>query len=858
MVLETYNRKRDFTRTTEPKGLANKGKQRASGDSFVIQKHDARRLHYDFRLELDGVLKSWAVTKGPSLVPGEKRLAVQTEDHPLEYGDFEGTIPKGEYGGGTVLVWDKGSWTPLGDPHKGLNKGHLEFELHGKKLGGRWRLIRMAGKPREKRENWLLIKGEDDAARPEGAPDILDERPESAKTGRVIDEVEGEKPGWSSKTGKIDRRKSRTENGAAEKKTGRSEPEADAKAVDPASLKGARKAPLPAYIEPALATLVAKPPSGTRWLHEIKFDGYRLEARIEAGRIKLLTRSGLDWAGKFGKEIIAAFSDLPVGTAIIDGELVVEPAAGASDFSALQADLSEGRSDRFVFYAFDLLYLDGYDLGACPLVSRKKLLQTIISSETGILRFSSHFDENGDLLLSHACRLSLEGIVSKIANDPYRPGHGKTWVKSKCSSRQEFVIGGWVPSTTSRKAIGSLVLGVYDGGKLEHVGRVGTGYTHIVAEQLFKTLGRLKAEENPFATKLTAEENRGVRFVRPELVAEVEFRAWTADGHLRHASFRGLREDKNPLDIVRETPKAATAASAEKPVRSSVSLTHGDRLYWPDEGVTKAGLADYYTEVWRYMGPYIVGRPLALVRCPNGINGQHFFQKHAWKGMNRNIALAKDPQDEEPYVSINDLNGLIGLVQAAVLEIHPLGSMVGNWEKPDMIIMDLDPGPGVAWTEVIAAAEETGERLKQAGLVPFIKTSGGKGLHIVCPLVAKAEWPAVKAFTKGVADAMAADSPGRYVSTITKSKRRGKILIDYLRNQRGSTAVAPYSTRARPGAAVSMPLSWDELSPAIGPDYFTVPNVATRLAALRSDPWADFRAAAEPLRQSKAKGKRGS
>ncbi|AGB75670.1 MULTISPECIES: DNA ligase D [Rhizobium] len=856
MALETYNRKRDFSRTTEPRGRAGKKKIAISGNSYVIQKHDARRLHYDFRLELDGVLKSWAVTKGPSLIVGEKRLAVQTEDHPLEYGDFEGTIPKGEYGGGTVIVWDKGSWTPLGDPHKGLAKGHLEFELHGKKLGGRWHLIRMAGKPREKRENWLLIKGEDEAARPEGAADILEERPESAKTGRIIDEVENEKPGWSSKSGKIRRRTSRKKDDDAKEEADKAETQTDATPVDPSSLKGALKAPLPSFVEPALATLVSKPPSGSRWLHEIKFDGYRLEVRIEAGRIKLLTRSGLDWSQKFGKEIVSAFRDLPVGTAIIDGELVVEPAAGASDFSALQADLSEGRSDRFVFYAFDLLYLDGYDLKASPLIGRKELLRKIIPSETGILRFSSHFDENGDLLLSHACRLSLEGIVSKIANDPYRPGRGKSWVKSKCSSRQEFVIGGWVPSTTSRKAIGSLVLGVYQDGKLEHVGRVGTGYTHTVAEQLFKRLTRLQVKENPFATKLTAEEHRGVRFVQPELVAEVEFRAWTADGHLRHASFRGLREDKNPLEIVRETPKSTRESSAEKPARSSVSLTHGDRLYWPDEGVTKAGLADYYAEVWRYMGPFVVGRPLALVRCPNGIAGQHFFQKHAWKGMNRNIALAKDPQDEEPYVSIDDLNGLIGLVQAAVLEIHPWGSMIGNWEKPDMIIMDLDPGPDVAWSKVIAAAEETAERLRQTGLVPFVKTSGGKGLHIVCPLVARAEWPAVKAFTKGIADAMAADSPDRYVSTITKSKRRGKILIDYLRNQRGSTAVAPYSTRARPGAAVSMPLLWEELSPAIGPDYFTVLNVPTRLAALHSDPWADFRKAAEPLPQPAAKAKR--
>ena len=791
MALETYNRKRDFSKTTEPRGRTGRKKIAVSGNSYVIQKHDARRLHYDFRLELDGVLKSWAVTKGPSLIAGEKRLAVQTEDHPLEYGDFEGTIPKGEYGGGTVIVWDSGSWTPLGDAHKGLAKGHLEFELHGKKLGGRWHLIRMAGKPREKRENWLLIKGEDEAARLEDAADILEERPESAKTGRIIDEVENEKPGWSSKTGKIRRRTVRKKDDAAGEQADETERQTDATPVDPSSLKGARKAALPSFVEPALATLVSKPPTGSRWLHEIKFDGYRLEVRIEAGRVKLLTRSGLDWSQKFGKEIVGAFRDLPVGTAIIDGELVVEPAAGASDFSALQADLSEGRSDRFVFYAFDLLYLDGYDLKASPLIGRKELLRKIIPSETGILRFSSHFDENGDLLLSHACRLSLEGIVSKIADDPYRSGRGKTWVKSKCSSRQEFVIAGWVPSTTSRKAIGSLALGVYEDGKLEHVGRVGTGYTHTVAEQLFKRLSRLKAEENPFAAKLTAEEHRGVRFVRPELVAEVEFRAWTADGHLRHASFRGLREDKNPLEIVRETPRSTAKSSAEKPARSSVSLTHGDRLYWPDEGVTKAGLADYYTEVWRYMGPFVVGRPLALVRCPNGIAGQHFFQKHAWKGMNRNIALAKDPQDEEPYVSIDDLNGLIGLVQAAVLEIHPWGSMIGSWERPDMIIMDLDPGPGVAWSKIIAAAEETAERLRQTGLVPFVKTSGGKGLHIVCPLVAKAEWPAVKAFTKSIADAMAADSPDRYVSTITKSKRRGKILIDYLRNQRGSTAVAP-------------------------------------------------------------------
>ncbi|MGV2186606.1 DNA ligase D [Rhizobium rhizogenes] len=849
MALETYNRKRDFSRTAEPKGRTG-GKRKNTGNSFVIQKHAARRLHYDFRLEMDGVLKSWAVAKGPSLVAGNKRLAVHTEDHPLEYGGFEGTIPKGEYGGGTVVVWDRGTWTPRGDPRKGYAKGHLEFELQGEKLGGHWHLIRMAGKPREKRENWLLIKGEDETARPESAPDILEERPESVKTGRMIDEVAKEEPGWSSKTGRIERGK--------EKAKGEPKRTARTTFIEPASVKGAKKAALPSFVEPTLATLVPKPPTSGRWIHEIKFDGYRLEVRIEAGRVKLLTRSGLDWTGKFGKEIVAAFKKLPIGTALIDGELVVELAAGASDFSALQSDLSEGRADRFVFYAFDLIYLDGYDLRACPLTKRKELLQQIIPSETGLLRFSSHFDADADLLLKHACRLSLEGIVSKTVDDSYRSGRGKTWVKSKCSSRQEFVVAGWVPSTTSRKAIGSLVLGVYDDGDLQYVGRVGTGFTHTVAEQLFKRMGRLKADGNPFSTVLGPEERRGVRFVRPELVAEVEFRAWTADGLLRHASFRGLREDKDPKEIVRETPKRAAATKPARPSQRTVALTHGDRLYWPDEGVTKEGLADYYTEVWRYIGPFIVGRPLALVRCPNGISGQHFFQKHAWKGMNRNIALARDPTDEEPFVAVNDLDGLLGLVQAAVLEIHPWGSTVGNWEKPDTITMDLDPGPGVAWTEVITAAEETRERLKQAGLNPFVKTSGGKGLHIVCPLKPQAEWPDVKAFTKSIADAMASDSPDHYVSTITKSKRQGKILIDYLRNQRGMTAVAPYSTRARPGAAVSMPLSWEELSPGIGPNYFTVLNVPTRLAALRSDPWADFKAAAEPLRLPRAKRKRAA
>ncbi|RWO63208.1 DNA ligase D [Mesorhizobium sp.] len=849
MALETYRKKRNFSVTPEPQGR----RAPRTGNSFVIQKHDATRLHYDFRLEMDGVLKSWAVTKGPSLIPGEKRLAVHVEDHPLEYGNFEGTIPKGEYGGGTVLLWDRGTWTPIGDAHRGYAKGHLDFELHGEKLGGRWHLVRMAGKPREKRENWLLIKGDDDAARTERDPDILDERPESVATGRKIDDVAGEEPGWSSKTGRIRRRR-----GGSTRPAPAEEAPATVSVPEPSKIKGAKKAALPDFVEPTLATLVSSAPSGERWLHEIKFDGYRLQARIEAGRVKLLTRSGLDWTKKFGKAVVSALADIPVGTALIDGELVVETSAGASDFSALQADLSEGRSDRFHFYVFDLLHLDGYDLRDVALIKRKELLEKIIGSNSGIISYSGHFEEDGVLVLRHACRLSLEGIVSKLRDAPYRAGRSKNWVKSKCSARQEFVVAGFIPSTTSRKAIGSLVLGVYDHGKLHHVGRVGTGYTAAVAESLFKKLERMRLPSSPFDERLSAEEARQVRYVRPDLVAEVEFRAWTADGNLRHASFRGLREDKPAKEIVRETPK--TSKAAPQPQRRTVKLTHPDRLYWPDEGVTKEGLADYYAEVWRYVSPYIVGRALALVRCPNGISGEQFFQKHAWKGLNPNIVLVHDPKDppDERLISINDLDGLIGLVQSASLEIHPWGSTVSDWERPDTIIMDLDPGEGVSWEAVIEGAVETRDRLKDAGLVPFIKTSGGKGLHVVAPLKPKAEWPAVKAFTKAIADSMAADSPNRYVSTITKSKRRGKILVDYLRNQRGATAVAAYSTRARPGAAVSMPLAWDELGPGIGPAYFTVENTPTRLASLSSDPWQDFRAAAAPIEDRANRRKRAA
>ncbi|QTL01641.1 DNA ligase D [Aquabacter sp. L1I39] len=844
MSLATYRKKRNFKVTPEPKGR----KGEAKGAHYLIQKHAARRLHYDLRLELDGVLKSWAVTRGPSLVAGEKRLAVEVEDHPLAYGDFEGTIPKGEYGGGTVLLWDRGTWEPIGDPHEGLKSGQLDFRLHGEKLGGRWHLVRMHRKERDTRDNWLLIKGEDEAARPAGAEDILDEAPRSVKTGRLIADVEGEPPGWSSKTGPI------------KKLANEKQPTSPARKKRTVKTKAGPKnssapKPPPDFAEPMLARLVDKAPRGESWLHEVKFDGYRLLGRIEEGTVRLLTRSALDWTARFGSAIPEALAALGLTNGLLDGEIIVENGAGASDFSALQADLAEGRSDRFVYYAFDLLYLDGEDLRTLPLIERKARLARLLKGQGGPLRFSSHFDESGATVLRHACRLGLEGVVSKERGSPYRSGRGRSWVKSKCTARQEFVIGGFVPSTTGADLIGSLALGVNEDGKLRHVGRVGTGFGAAIARDLHKRLSALQVEQSPFDGPLTAEARRGVTFVRPELVAEVEFRAWTGDGHLRHASFRGLREDKVAAEVVAERPAARTKAKDNAVPRRTVKLTHPDRLYWPEEGITKEGLADYYAEVWPAIAPFLIGRPLALVRCPDGIHGPRFFQKHAWKGLNPRIVLVSDPKEKTgaPLISIADLDGLIGLVQAAVLEIHPWGSTIEDWERPDTLVMDLDPGEDVPWTRVIAAAEEVKARMEAAGLAAFVKTSGGKGLHVVTPLKPSANWAEAKAFSKAVAQSMAADSPDLYTATITKSKRVGRILVDYLRNQHGATAVAAYSTRAREGAAVSMPIAWEELTPAIGPAAFTILNTPGRLNALAKRPWDGFRAAAVPLPKAKAR-----
>jgi bifunctional non-homologous end joining protein LigD len=787
--LDPYRSKRRFDRTSEPSGnrVPDTG-----GHRFVVQKHDARRLHYDFRLELNGVLKSWAVTRGPSLVAGEKRLAVHVEDHPLAYGAFEGTIPKGEYGGGTVIVWDRGDWRPMGDPNHGYEKGHLEFELDGEKLKGRWNLVRMAGKASEKRDNWLLIKAKDDAARPPDAPDILIQRPDS-----VIDD----------------------------------------------------HSVLPDFIEPSLATLTKKPPEGEAWLHEIKFDGYRLQARIEAGKVRLSTRTGLDWTERFGPDIPATLAALPVKTALIDGELVVENGQGASDFSALQADLTAGRGDRFRFYVFDLLHLDGKNLRDLPLSERKASLQKLIPENQALVKFSADFDEAGAMILRHACRLGLEGVVSKRRTAKYRSGRHKDWLKSKCALRQEFVIAGYVPSSVSTQAVGSLVLGYYESNKLILAGRVGTGFSEIVAGELYRRLKAEARDSSPFEVPLSSAEAHGVQFVNPTLVAEVEFRSWTADHHLRHAAFRGLREDKPATEIVRETEPDTRA---KPPAPASVAITHPDRIYWPSLGITKAGLADYYAAVWRQIAPFIVGRPLSVLRGPGGIAEPCFFQKHGWKGMSRSIKTLPDPAhpDEQPLLMIDDFDGLIGLVQGGVLELHPWGATAATLDQPDMVIFDLDPGPDIGWAAIVEGAQAVRSLLEERGLTPFVKTSGGKGLHVVVPLKPESDWSRVKPWTKSIAALLARGQPDRYVAATTKAKRQGKILIDYLRNGRGATAVAPYSPRARPSAGVSMPIAWDEIETIDSGDYFTLATALPRLDRLSDDPWANFREKAAALPES--------
>ena len=876
-LLADYNAKRDFKKTPEPKGKPAEGR----GFSFCIQKHDATRLHYDFRLELDGVLKSWAVAKGPSLVPGEKRLAVHTEDHPLAYGTFEGTIPKGQYGGGTVLLWDRGHWQPEEDPHRGLKKGHLKFRLHGEKLGGSWHLVRMRQRPRERQEGWLLFKSEDEAARDPGEPDILEAMPLSVKTGRSLEEIAADAGSavWQSNRGDADSEpaaeavrkagkdgpnaaRAPVRRAAARKAAGptraqpRAAPDAARKtALRPRSAGEGRRAAMPDAIAPCLATLVDAVPRGEQWLHEIKWDGYRLIAFVRRGKARLTTRNGHDWTHRF-PGIAKALGSLPVETAVVDGEAVIEDDKGLSSFSALQEALSDGRAaDKAIFHAFDLLYRDGVDLRGLPLAARKDQLSELVpAGGEGTLRFSEHIVADGEAMMRSACQLGLEGVISKARERPYRSGRNGDWVKIKCTARQEFVVCGYTPSSALSRAVGSLVLGYHENGRLTHAGRTGTGFTATTARDVFKRLQPLRIAKPAFADPLNALQKRDAVWVRPEFVAEVEFRGWTADRHVRHAAFKGLREDKEPSEIVRESPAVAPRAkpSAAKPpaarrasggtVVAGVPLTHPDRILWEESGVTKQGLAEFYEQIAAWILPHVIARPLALVRCPSGAGKGCFFQKHSWAGLSDFILrdTVRDESGDEEVLLVKDISGVVALVQASVLEIHPWGATIDDVDRPDRITMDLDPGEGVDWPDVIAGAREVRERLRALGLDSFVKTTGGKGLHVVAPLVPKAGWDEVKAFTRTLAESMEADSPQRYIAKATKRARNGLIYVDYLRNGRGATAIAAYSTRARPGAPVSVPLAWSELSPAIKPNHFTVANLPARLLRMRKDPWADL------------------
>ncbi|HTC01794.1 MAG TPA: DNA ligase D [Xanthobacteraceae bacterium] len=868
MALEVYRKKRKFGVTPEPRGRKEKG----SGNRYVIQKHAARRLHYDLRLELDGVMKSWAVTRGPSLDPGEKRLAVHVEDHPVEYNTFEGTIPQGEYGGGTVMIWDRGQWTPEGDPHKGLAKGHLTFDLDGEKLHGRWHLVRLRARPKERRDNWLLIKSKDEAARGPRGKDILEEEPLSVATGRSIDEIaegKGRRRVWHSNRG--------AGKAPAKPKAPAGKPVAKPRMRAKAAVKtGAQKKSsrasrdrLPDFIPPSLATLRSNAPRGAEWLHEIKYDGYRIQARLDHGKVRLLTRKNLDWTHRF-KPIAAAVAALPAETALLDGELVVEDDKGISSFSLLQTDLKDGRGDRLVYYVFDLLYLDGRDLTAEPLVARKAELERLFKGrgKTGRIRYAEHFVEDGPVILKHACGLDLEGVVSKRKDAPYRSGRSENFIKSKCHNAQEFVVAGYSPASADPHAVGALTVAVHDNGELRYAGRVGTGYTHKTARELWQRLKSLKIDKPPLALPQD-ERRKDVIWVKPQLVIEAEYRGVTHGNVLRQASFKGLREDKPAREVVREVPVAAmtqrqavrksakTKSRSKSPAKTqsakpapgrakasargradvgNVHLTHPDRVYWVDVGVTKEDLAEYYVSVWDWMAPHVVDRPLALVRCPGGTKGQCFFQKHIAENVKDSPLRHAVDAKEHDVIAVEKLDDVVALVQSGTLEIHTRGSRLQKLESCDRIVFDLDPGGGVSWKEIITAAREVRERLEAVKLKSFAKLSGGKGIHVVVPIDG-ADWDTTKNFSQKIALGLAADSPQRYVGKMTKALRKGKIFIDYFRNSREATSVAPYSTRARPGAAVSAPLSWDDLGRTKSAADFTVLNLKKHF---RSDPWADI------------------
>ncbi len=836
MVLQTYRQKRNFQRTPEPRGV--RGSTR-SGYHFVIQKHAARRLHYDFRLELDGTLKSWAVPKGPSLDPRARRLAVHVEDHPLAYGRFEGNIPEREYGAGAVIVWDRGKWRPEGNAHESYRRGRLRFRLDGEKLHGTWNLIRTGGKQAAGgKENWLLIKSRDDYA---SDVDIVEQQPNSVQSGRSLEEVATKFPASSIRT--VTRKK--ISSAAA------------ARAPATNVRKISARARLPATLQPQLATLVETAPTGDEWLHEIKYDGYRMLCRVTRGGVHLYTRNGKDLTTRMAAVARAVEKLSGLGEAWLDGEVVALTANGQSSFSELQLALSERRDKDLVYFLFDLPYVDGRDLTAQPLSERKKILTALLKNNSHPqLRYSDHQTGSGTTFYRHACKLGLEGVVSKRADAPYRSLRTATWVKSKCRMRQEFVIGGYSDPGGTRHGFGALLLGVYDdSGSLRYCGRTGTGFGTRLLKTLHPRLQRLEQRESPFADPIPPPMRKGVHWIRPEIVADVEFTSWTRDGLARQAAFQGVREDKPPREVVREKarPLAAAIATEAQPRRKRTSsmpasastsrLTNADKILYPEQGLTKADIAMYYAAVKDWLLPHLVRRPLTLVRCPEGRHQSCFFQKHAAQGTPPEllrVMLAEGKGKRAPYLALNSIEGVLALVQMGVLEIHVWGSLIDKPELPDRLVFDFDPDPALPWKRVIEAAALAHARLTALGLNSFLRTTGGKGLHVVVPLRRRLAWDDIKIFARAFADDMVRQDPARFTARLPLAARRGKIFIDYLRNGRGATAITNYSTRARVGAPVALPLAWDELTPALRPQAHTVKTVPARLQELKRDPWRDF------------------
>jgi bifunctional non-homologous end joining protein LigD len=834
--LARYREMRDFKQTAEPSG-----KTTSASDTgplpFVIQKHAATRLHYDFRLGLHGVLKSWAVTKGPSYVPGDKRLAVQVEDHPMEYGGFEGTIPKGQYGGGTVMLWDEGTWEPQGDPDQGLAKGNLKFILHGKKLHGKWVLVRMGGKAAtEAKPNWLLIKEHDEYEQTADEEPITEKEPDSVLTQRDLDAIANDEDHvWQS---------NRPETSSHSK----SSPAKPSPPFSPSGLPGKKEA-LPGFVAPQLASEAATPPVGEHWVHELKLDGYRVQAHIDkAGKVRLYTRSGLDWTHRM-PSIAREVGKLSVEGAIVDGEVVVLLANGQSSFADLQAAFEEGAKHPLTYFVFDLLHLNGHNLRQQPLTERKGILSQMLESlaDQQTVLYGQHLESEGKPIFDEACRMGAEGIVSKRSDSAYVSGRSKSWLKIKCDRRQEFVVGGFTKPANGSEGIGALLLGYYEDKKLVYAGRTGTGFTQASSRKLRQQLEAMRQTKMPFV-EVPGPAAKGALWVRPELVAEVQFSTWTADKLVRQASFKGLREDKKASEVRREVPdprlsqKAPSKAAVPKsaPPKLGFKVSHPEKIIDPETGLTKQALIDYYLAVAKLMLPHVEGRPLSLVRCPNGAGKQCFYQKHLGPGMPPGIEGVEIPDKKgkgsETYVTVHGDQSLAGLAQMNVLEVHPWGSTNADLEHPDRIVFDLDPDEAVSWSTLAASAQEVRERLKQLGLESFVKTTGGKGLHVVAPIQPKYDWEKIKALTHAFTTQMEQDNGKLYISKMSKAARKNKIFVDYLRNERDATAIAPYSSRARLGMAAALPLEWAELKSPKAPKFF-IARFAEWSERLGKDPW---------------------